>query len=243
MLVLQRQAAKAQADIIELEKARARAREDPEGFRDAIKTGKIRTKTDGLFDLSLADVEGSGEDDDDSEEDDKDGNEVADPQNQQRQTETKSTLAQGEDTVMNDTPEAINASAREQDDEPMPDSDQPGPSTIKKGKKTEKWPQIPARQKVVRAPAINWCQYAVVGDSLNKLHEDQRKNPAEGVPQQITPAGRVKSVEGGKQRSATLAASYDPLKDGTGDKPKQNKAENKAEDKVEKMSTRKGGKR
>lgn len=223
MLVLQRQAAKAHADLIELEKARDRARKDPEAFRDALKTGKIRTKADGLFNISLEDVEGSDGDGDPAE----------------GKMETKN-------TGMGDSPEGAKnpSSSREQDgkfDERMPDSGQSAPSSTnrKSGKKaTEKWPQIPARQNVVRAPAINWSQYAVVGESLDKLHEDQRKNPAEGVPRQITPDGRVNDVEGGKQRSAAIAAPYDPLKDRAADTAEKSEVD----DKVEKPSTRKSGK-
>ena len=37
--------------------------------------------------------------------------------------------------------------------------------------------KFPNAQNVVRAPPINWDKYHVVGESLDKLHEQQRKRP------------------------------------------------------------------
>jgi hypothetical protein len=37
--------------------------------------------------------------------------------------------------------------------------------------------RLPTAQNVVRSPPINWDKYHVVGESLDKLHEQQRKRP------------------------------------------------------------------
>ena len=41
---------------------------------------------------------------------------------------------------------------------------------------------IPAPQNVIRCPPINWAKYHVVGESLDKLHDEQRRRPTPGVP-------------------------------------------------------------
>lgn len=213
--ILQMQKRKAEGDLVAIQKVKDRAREDPEGFRDALVAKEILQKTDGLFNISPEDIEGS-----------KDGDE-----SDEAEHETES-----EDEEMTDAPESDKPALEQNEgqyvDSPMADSDQPGsPSKSNRGKKANKWPPLPARQNVIRMPAINWSQYAVVGESLDKLHEDQRNKPTDGVPQRIGPDGRVKAVEGGKQRSqpAVIAAPYDPSRDKI--------------EKAEKMSTRKGGKR
>lgn len=42
---------------------------------------------------------------------------------------------------------------------------------------------FPEMQNVARCPPINWAKYHVVGESLDKLHEEQRRQPNPGVPQ------------------------------------------------------------
>ena len=41
---------------------------------------------------------------------------------------------------------------------------------------------IPNPQNIVRCPPVNWAKYHVVGDALDKLHEQQRSHPAPGQP-------------------------------------------------------------
>lgn len=41
---------------------------------------------------------------------------------------------------------------------------------------------LPEMQDVVRCPPINWAKYHVVGESLDKLHEEQRRRPDPGEP-------------------------------------------------------------
>ena len=90
------------------------------------------------------------------------------------------------------------------------------------------WPKIPSQQDIVRCPPINWTQYAVVGESLDKLHADQQARPSEGMPQRLGADGQLSYGGDGQRRQADLgvAAPYQP-----------------GRDKIEKMGTRKGGKR
>ena len=98
----------------------------------------------------------------------------------------------------------------------------------KRKQERKAWAKLPIPQHVVRAPPINWNQYAVVGESLNKLHADQKARPTEGVPQRLGPDGHLVAGLEGQARVADFGdvAPYHP-----------------GRDKIEKMGTRKGGKR
>ncbi|KAI1156841.1 hypothetical protein F4825DRAFT_402703 [Nemania diffusa] len=81
------------------------------------------------------------------------------------------------------------------------------------------WTSIPKPQNIVRCPPINWSQYAVVGESLDKLHNEQVRRPAQGTPAVLTPDGRFefKGGDGGgvgkQERYVGVAAPYAPGKD------------------------------
>ncbi|OBT84961.1 hypothetical protein VE02_06669 [Pseudogymnoascus sp. 03VT05] len=53
------------------------------------------------------------------------------------------------------------------------------------------FPPLPVPQKVVKVPPINWAQYGVIGDSLDKLHNDQIQHPTPGSPARLGPDGQV----------------------------------------------------
>ena len=84
---------------------------------------------------------------------------------------------------------------------------------------TQQWEPIPKPQNIVRCPPINWSQYAVVGESLEKLHNEQIRRPSRGAPAVLTPDGRFEfkgggSVSEGKQEQYLgVAAPYAPGKD------------------------------
>ena len=94
----------------------------------------------------------------------------------------------------------------------------------------EKWEPLPAPQNVVRCPPINWNQYAVVGEPLEKIHRDQIERPSEGFPARVGPDGQIIPGDEGQRRHSEggvmITAPYQP-----------------GRDKIDKMSTRKGGKR
>ncbi|KAI1322187.1 hypothetical protein F5Y16DRAFT_404680 [Xylariaceae sp. FL0255] len=77
------------------------------------------------------------------------------------------------------------------------------------------WTAIPKPQNIVRCPPINWSQYAVVGPSLDRLHNDQVQRPAQGTPATITADGQFefKAGEGKQERYVGIAAPYAPGKD------------------------------
>lgn len=94
--------------------------------------------------------------------------------------------------------------------------------------KEKPWGKLPGKQTVVRCPPINWQKYAVVGESLDKLHADQTARPTEGMPQVLGLDGKLRYGGDGPRRAPDLgiAAPYQP-----------------GRDKIDKMGTRRGGKR
>ncbi|RFU30046.1 hypothetical protein B7463_g6281, partial [Scytalidium lignicola] len=91
----------------------------------------------------------------------------------------------------------------------------PGTSTARTEDTAAAWPVIPTPQNVVRCPPINWTQYAVVGDSLDKLHADQQARPTDGVPAKPGPDGSLLVFGEGPRRlsEVVVAAPYTPGKD------------------------------
>jgi len=69
--------------------------------------------------------------------------------------------------------------------------------------------RIPAPQNVVRMPPINWSKYHVVGESLDRIHEEQLRRPSPGDLRRGEPAPEH-----------VLASPYRPLVDRL-DKPKK----------------------
>ena len=49
-------------------------------------------------------------------------------------------------------------------------------------KAASKFGSVPGPQNIVRCPPINWAKYHIVGESLDKLHEEQRARPTSGQP-------------------------------------------------------------
>ncbi len=43
-----------------------------------------------------------------------------------------------------------------------------------------KFPKIPTAQDVFRCPPVNWSKYHIVGEPLDRMHEEQRLRPAPG---------------------------------------------------------------
>lgn len=87
------------------------------------------------------------------------------------------------------------------------------------GEGEKPWSQLPARQDVVRCPPVNWSQYAVVGESLDKLHAEQRATPNLGAPATMGPGGTYEfKGEGERTELVGVAAPYTPGRDKIMDK-------------------------
>ena len=100
---------------------------------------------------------------------------------------------------------------------PHPDVPEPANGDLRDGVDTDgdeerkRMPQelefgdFPGAQNVVRCPPINWAKYHIVGESLDKLHEEQRARPAPGQPHT--------EMESERAVQHVIAAPYDPWSD------------------------------
>ncbi|KYK55424.1 hypothetical protein DCS_07387 [Drechmeria coniospora] len=97
------------------------------------------------------------------------------------------------------------------DDEGDADADEDDEGGKANNPRRKEWTSLPQAQKVVRCPPVNWSQYAVVGDSLDKLHAEQISCPTQGTPASI---GRNATYEfkgdGKQEKYAGVAAPYAP---------------------------------
>ncbi|KAJ6445696.1 origin recognition complex subunit [Purpureocillium lavendulum] len=105
------------------------------------------------------------------------------------------------------------------------DSSDSSASGSKSQPKPKEWTSLPQPQNVVRCPPINWSQYAVVGDSLDKLHAEQVSRPTQGMPASIGTGGVYEFKGDGRQEKYPgVAAPYAPGKDRIDKKPKGKKS-------------------
>ena len=78
---------------------------------------------------------------------------------------------------------------------------------------------IPAPQTIVRCPPINWARYHVVGEALDKLHEEQQTYPSPGEAQ--------RDVEAARAPEHVVAAPYRPWTDQIPASPLKTRSEGK----------------
>ncbi|KAL4892569.1 hypothetical protein BDV59DRAFT_202687 [Aspergillus ambiguus] len=64
---------------------------------------------------------------------------------------------------------------------------------------------IPTPQNVVRMPPINWAKYQLVGEPLDRMHEEQRRRPSSGDPRRADATPRAPEH--------LVASPYRPLVD------------------------------
>lgn len=81
------------------------------------------------------------------------------------------------------------------------------------------WVNLPKPQDIARCPAINWAQYAVQGEALDRLHNEQLSRPSLGAPAQVATNGTYHFAAGASnpddgRKIEGIAAPFDPLRDG-----------------------------
>lgn len=183
MSVLQIQRQQALRDLKKLEAQKEAAIQDPEGFARAIQDGRVKAR--GMSGVGPYPDDADSEDSDDEEELDE---------------------KMGEATAMDTNPP----------DAP-PHSTSPAPAqpstTAPPPDKYKDFGKIPSSQNAVRMPPINWAKYHVVGESLDKLHEEQRLRPSPGQPardEDLRPRERAPE--------SMIAGPYNPWVDKVGTK-------------------------
>ncbi|KAI0447426.1 hypothetical protein F4803DRAFT_499633 [Xylaria telfairii] len=195
--ILQMQRRKAERDMAALDRVKAAALAEPGTFVRDLTAGRVRVEGEGLFVGSVKD------EDDDSDSSSDSGSEEGDMSNNGGD-ETKHIKS---DAPVQSQPQPQPATKEEKPNiKADPDADRPG---------LPPWTQIPKPQNVVRCPPINWSQYAVVGESLDKLHNEQVRRPAQGTPATLTPEGHFefKGGDGKQEQYNGVAAPYAPGRD------------------------------
>ncbi|KAH7076771.1 hypothetical protein BKA63DRAFT_510723 [Paraphoma chrysanthemicola] len=71
-----------------------------------------------------------------------------------------------------------------------------------------RFPAIPQPQNVVRCPPVNWAKYHIVGEPLDKMHEEQKKWPGHAEP--------PRTQSGARAPPHSVAKPYSPFTDGIG---------------------------
>jgi hypothetical protein len=64
---------------------------------------------------------------------------------------------------------------------------------------------LPQPQNIIRCPPVNWAKYHVVGEPLDKMHEEQKKWPGASEPPR---------TNGVKMPAHAVASPYSPFTDG-----------------------------
>jgi hypothetical protein len=205
--ILQLQRARATADIQTLSRAKEAALADPEAFAADLEAGRVRMQGDPL--LSGTRINGVAEGD--------------------SEFDSSSSEDEGEEVEEGLEPESMDTS----DASPQPRSRKP--KTRQNGTQKDAQPQpppwqtLPKPQTIVRCPPINWAQYGVVGESLDKLHAEQLAAPTPGAPTVLGPGGTYEPSAAGRgevdqaggavgseqqpRRLVGVAAPYNPLRD------------------------------
>ncbi|KAI1733749.1 hypothetical protein F4680DRAFT_381192 [Xylaria scruposa] len=194
--ILQMQRRKAERDMAALDRVKSAALAEPEAFVRDLTAGRVRVEGEGL-------LVGSVKDRDDDDDDDSDSSSGSDSEGDRSKDGEE-----GAKHIKSDAPQPRPQQATQE--KPNIKAD---PGVAKPG--PPPWAQIPKPQNVVRCPPINWSQYAVVGESLDKLHNEQVRRPAQGTPATMTPEGRFefKGGDGKQERYMGVAAPYAPGKD------------------------------
>ncbi|KAL5624635.1 hypothetical protein BROUX41_004695 [Berkeleyomyces rouxiae] len=176
--ILQMQRRRAEADIISLQRAKNEALAMPDAFLRDLQSGVVKMAgglvpgehNAGETIPSYSDSDDSSSSSDDDDTNDKDGD------TEMRDSETNGGEGSSKD------PAAAASAARAAKKKTRAE---------KKKQKPPKpaWANLPSEQNIVRYPPINWAQYAIVSESLDKLHAEQLARPNTGAPAVFTAVG------------------------------------------------------
>jgi hypothetical protein len=218
--VLQIQKRKAMADMVTLDRAKREALEDPEAFVQDLRAGRLGVEEEGLFVGGVRAHETKSDAAESSSESDSEGDHAMEDADMKREQATDGASQPSGAERAQDTSHLI--SAEKAVDSGM-DIDGTRNSAAGNQTTTRSWTKIPKPQNVVRCPPVNWTKYAVVGESLDKMHREQLAAPVQGTPAVINQNGQYdfRGDSSGKQEELVgIAAPYNPLRDKLEKKPK-----------------------
>ena len=152
ILHIQRQ--NALRDLKTLERQKKIARADPEAFAADLVAGRIKTvrSSDGL------------------------GIFAPQPQKQEDHATTKKEMID-----QDHRPVAMNHNEEEQQQHQKQHQKQQPPSPADSQRRSQ-FDDMPGPQNIIRTPPINWAKYHIVGEPLDRLHEEQTTRPTPGQP-------------------------------------------------------------
>ncbi|KAI0402744.1 hypothetical protein F4802DRAFT_574240 [Xylaria palmicola] len=215
--VLQMQRRKAERDMAALDRVKRAALADPDAFVRDLTAGRVRVEGERLF---VGGVREGGDSESESESESSGSRSGSDSEGEDNDDEDGPARPAGTDPQPQSQPQP----------QPQPQPDEIPGTRLNPGdagtRDPPPWASIPKPQNIVRCPPINWSQYAVVGESLDKLHNEQVLRPAQGAPAVLTPDGRFefKGGDGGgvgkQERYVGVAAPYAPGKDKLEGKPR-----------------------
>ncbi|KAI0200097.1 hypothetical protein F4808DRAFT_430560 [Astrocystis sublimbata] len=201
--ILQMQRRKAERDMASLDRVKSAALAEPSAFLRDLTAGQVRVEGEGLL---VGSVRGHGHGDDDG--DSGHSSSESESESDDDDEETKVNIIKDGVSVQpsQTQTQTQQASAETVNIKGEPNSQATGPPP---------WAQIPKPQNVVRCPPINWSQYAVVGESLDKLHNDQLRRPAQGAPATLAPDGQFEfnGGDGRQEPYLGVAVPYAPGRD------------------------------
>ncbi|KAK3372512.1 hypothetical protein B0H63DRAFT_485074 [Podospora didyma] len=248
--ILQLQRARATADMQALSRAKAAALADPGAFVADLAAGKVGMDGDPLMlPGGGGDSDGSDDDSEEdydsspSSPSSSDGEESIKPEpesesgsDSQNRITTAQTDTDGDVSMTGDsgggpdiptTTKSTKSNIRKKrkgSTTTNPDSSSSSDNKQKARGATENpaaaWRKLPKPQTVVRCPPVNWAQYGIVGESLDKLHAEQVAAPTLGAPAVLGP-GATYQFKGGDAAAAGarggrlvgIAAPYTPGRD------------------------------
>lgn len=213
-----------------LARAKAAAVAEPEEFVRDLTTGRVGVEGDRLFvggvRTGRAGAGNGGNDDEDSDSDSSSDAEMEDAGNPAVNSEAPVKTEAGSEVQMagvNGTGQPVTTNSRPPTTHPQTNGngakkeEEPPTANIERP-----WAKLPKPQSIVRCPPINWSNYAVVGESLDKLHNEQLARPTQGTPAVVAPDGRYefKGGDGKQEKLIGIAAPYMPGRDRLEKKPK-----------------------
>jgi len=195
--LLQLQKEKSRQDIQTLERVRQSALEDPKGFVDALRAGRMAGAgviEGGVLGPTLRTRRT------DHDRDERDGDTIttittATPAVAVVAADVKTEIPDSFDTGMEGE---LDAEEEETDEEPVESQQEPDDA---------KFPPLPTPQNIFRCPPINWAKYHISGEPLDRLHEEQLRKPSPGEPEYNGSSGSTRT------QPYVLAAPYSPLTD------------------------------
>lgn len=230
--VLQIQRARAADDVARLSRAKAAALEDPDAFLRDLAEGRVSTAPAAPTLFGTSGDDGS---DSDSDSDSGSGSDSSEKNDGAEHADDPASgdVGKGKQPATGESSSGSGGRLNGGTDSGNPAKEK---KIKNKGAKPQQppWRELPQRQNVVRCPPINWAQYAVVGESLEKLHNEQLTRPDLGTPRVVGPGGVYefkgdqRQQPGGPppqqaQRLVGVASPYMPGRDRLDKKPKKPK--------------------